>query len=129
MNPLILLLVGASGHRQVAEANQTLLGPSAYVFDPAIAASDIQQTADNVFKKMEANQFGPERVALLFKPGKYHIAFNVGFYTQVAGLGLNPDEVHIDGGTDVPANWMRNANATCNFWRSLENYAVTPSAN
>jgi len=29
----------------------------------------------------------------------------------------------------VPANWMRNANATCNFWRSFENYAVTPSAN
>ena len=129
MNLLFLLVVGVGNRLQVGEANRTLLGPNVYVFDAAMSASDIQQTADNVFKKMEANQFGPERVALLFKPGTYHVAFNVGFYTQVAGLGLNPDDVQIDGGTDVPAEWMRNANATCNFWRSLENYAVTPSAN
>ena len=129
MHLLFLLVIGGATRLQVAEANRTLLGPSVYVFDPGMAATEIKQTADTVFKKMEANQFGPERVALLFKPGTYHAAFNVGFYTQVAGLGPNPDDVQIDGGTDVPANWMRNANATCNFWRSFENYAVTPSAN
>jgi len=128
MNLLCLLLVGGVAHHQAAEANRTLLGPNVYVFDAGMTASGIQQTADDLFKKMEANQFGPERVALLFKPGAYHAAFNVGFYTQVAGLGLTPDDVQIDGGTNVPANWLRNANATCNFWRSFENYAVTPSA-
>jgi hypothetical protein len=125
----LLLALGGLARHQGAEANRTLFGPNVYVFDPGMAQSDIQQTADTIFSKMEANQFGPERVAFLFKPGAYHVAFNVGFYTQVAGLGLNPDDVQIDGGTDVPAHWMKNANATCNFWRSFENYAVTPSSN
>lgn len=129
MTLLLLLVAGKAARIQVAEANRTLLGPNVYVFDAGMAASDIQQTAQGVFKKMEANQFGPERVALLFKPGAYHAAFDVGFYTQVAGLGQNPDDVQIDGATNVPANWMPNANATCNFWRSFENYAVTPSSN
>ena len=65
---------------------------------------------------------------MLFKPGKYDVTFNVGFYTHVAGLGRNPDDVHINGGVNVNAKWMPNANATCNFWRTLENFAVTPSA-
>src|ERR1700680_1755645 len=103
MTLLLLLVLGGATHRQVAGANQTLLGPNVYVFDASMPASDIQQTADNIFKKMEADQFGPERVALLFKPGTYHVAFDVGFYTQVAGLGLNPDDVQIDGGTDGAA--------------------------
>jgi hypothetical protein len=77
---------------------------------------------------MEFNQFGSERYALLFKSGEYNVTFNVGFYTHVAGLGQNPDDVHINGGVNVNAQWMPNANATCNFWRSFENFAVTPSS-
>jgi hypothetical protein len=91
-------------------------------------AAQIQQTFDEIFKKMEADQFGPERYALLFKPGKYKNTVNVGFYTQVAGLGSNPDDVQIEGGVNVPANWLPNANATCNFWRSVENLAITPNS-
>ena len=91
-------------------------------------AADIQSTATGIFSKMESNQFGSERFALLFKPGTYHVNFNVGFYTHVAGLGRNPDDVHINGGVNVNAQWMPNANATCNFWRTLENFAVTPSS-
>ena len=91
-------------------------------------AADIQTTAAGIFSKMESNQFGSERYALLFKPGKYNVTFNVGFYTHVAGLGQNPDDVQINGGVNVNAQWMPNANATCNFWRTLENFAVTPSS-
>jgi hypothetical protein len=110
------------------KANSTNFGPNVFVFDPNMPAADIRKTADDVFAKMEANEFGTERYALLFKPGKYDVTFNVGFYTHVAGLGRNPDDVHINGGVNVPAEWMPNANATCNFWRTLENFAVTPSA-
>jgi hypothetical protein len=109
-------------------ANSTLFGPNVFVFDPKMPAADVQKTANDLFKKMEANEFGSERYALLFKPGKYDVTFNVGFYTHVAGLGRGPDDVHINGGVNVPAEWMPNANATCNFWRALENFAVTPSA-
>jgi hypothetical protein len=109
-------------------ANATVFGPNVYVFDPSMPSADIQGTANGIFSKMESNQFGPERFALLFKPGKYHVTFDVGFYTQLAGLGRNPDDVSIDGGVNVNARWMPNGNATCNFWRALENFAVTPSA-
>jgi hypothetical protein len=109
-------------------ASTTIFGPKVYVFDPSMPSVDIQKTAAEIFSKMESNQFGPERFALLFKPGGYNVTFDVGFYTQVAGLGRNPDEVSIKGGVNVNAKWMPNGNATCNFWRSLENFAVTPSA-
>jgi hypothetical protein len=111
-----------------SKANSTLFGPNVFVFDPKMPAADVEKTANGIFAKMEANEFGPERYALLFKPGKYDVTFNVGFYTHVAGLGQNPDDVHIHGGVNVPAEWMPNANATCNFWRTLENFAITPSS-
>ncbi|NOU98723.1 Ig-like domain-containing protein [Paenibacillus planticolens] len=101
-------------------------GKNVYVFDPAMPAADIQTIATNVFTKQETNQFGSERYALLFKPGTYSTAVRVGFYTHVAGLGKMPDDVMINGGVTVDANWMANHNATQNFWRSIENFAVTP---
>src|SRR5262245_57291525 len=78
-----------------SRANSTVLGPNVFVFDPKMPAADIQKTANDIFKKMEANEFGSERYALLFKPGKYDVTFNVGFYTHVAGLSQNPDDVQI----------------------------------
>ena len=53
--------------------------------------------------------------------------FHVGFYTQVAGLGQNPDDVLPDGGVNINAQWSGGA-ALDNFWRSVENFAVFPSA-
>lgn len=120
--------VGASGGTPVCEANTTLLGPNVYVFDPSMPAADIQKTATDIYKKMEANQFGPERYAMLFKPGQYDVTFNVGFYTHVAGLGMNPDDVQINGGVNVNAKWA-DGMALNNFWRTLENFAITPSSN
>jgi hypothetical protein len=112
----------------VSTANTTLFGPNVYVFDTSMPAADIEKTAASIFSRMESNQFGRERYALLFKPGAYNVTFSVGFYTHVAGLGRSPDEVSINGGVNVNAQWMPNANATCNFWRTLENFAVTPSS-
>src|SRR5262249_31462434 len=111
-----------------SKANTPIFGPNVFVFDPRMPATAIHKTATDIFSKMEANEFGPERYALLFKPGKYDVTFNVGFYTHVAGLGQNPDDVTINGGVNVPAEWMPNANATGNFWRTLENFAVAPSS-
>ena len=104
------------------------LGSNVLIFDSTMPQAAIQQQIDKIYAVERRNEFGPERYALLFKPGKYDVTFNVGFYTHVAGLGRGPDDVHINGGVNVPADWMPNANATCNFWRSLENFAVTPSA-
>ncbi|KAK7748406.1 hypothetical protein SLS62_008562 [Diatrype stigma] len=115
------------GGPPISTANQTIFGENVYVFDASMAPADIQAKATSIFRQMEANQFGAERYALLFKPGVYPVLFDVGFYTQVAGLGRDPDDVLIEGGANVPAYWMPNRNATCNFWRAFENFAVNAS--
>ncbi|KAI0023289.1 hypothetical protein F4780DRAFT_769388 [Xylariomycetidae sp. FL0641] len=112
---------------QVSQANATIFGPNVFVFDPTMPAPEVQGKVTEIFRRMEANEFGAERYAILFKPGTYNILFDVGFYTQVSGLGQNPDEVLIEGGVNVPAYWMPNRNATCNFWRTFENFAINAS--
>ncbi|TJY41574.1 DUF1349 domain-containing protein [Cohnella pontilimi] len=119
-----------TGHAEPAAAassTQPDFGPNVYVFDPSTPAADIQSISDGIFRKQETNQFGTERYALLFKPGVYNANIRLGFYTHVAGLGQMPDDVTINGGVTVDANWMANHNATQNFWRSTENLAVIPT--
>jgi hypothetical protein len=113
--------------RTVSRANKTVLGKNVYVFDAAMSAAGIHQIARDIFRKMESNQFASQGYALLFKPGKYRLNFNVGFYTEVAGLGQNPDDVLIDGGVNVNAQWSGGA-ALDNFWRTISNFALVPSA-
>ncbi|MGW8330428.1 RICIN domain-containing protein [Streptomyces sp. NPDC055897] len=101
-------------------------GPNVSVFDPSMSASAIQGRLNQVFAQQEKNQFGAQRYALLFKPGTYSADANVGFYTQVAGLGLSPDDVTINGAVHAEADWFQ-GNATQNFWRSAENLSVNPA--
>ncbi len=98
-------------------------GPNVMIFDPT--DSDIQKRVDAVFDQQERAQFGQGRFALLFKPGQYNLNVEVGFYTHVAGLGRLPGDVTIDGAVRTDASWM-NYNATCNFWRCVENLTVKP---
>ncbi|HZR19390.1 MAG TPA: coagulation factor 5/8 type domain-containing protein [Verrucomicrobiae bacterium] len=100
-------------------------GPNVLIFDPGM--TNIQSRVDEVFHKQERNQFGPDRFAYLFKPGHYDLDVQVGFYTQVLGLGRSPDEVTITGAVRAKAQWMTRSNATCNFWRCAENLSVVPT--
>lgn len=111
----------------ISGANSTIFGPNVYVFDPSMSTADIQNVSTTIFNKQETNQFGSERYALLFKPGSYNVNIREGFYTHVAGLGQNPDDVNITGGFNVDAKWA-DGNATQNFWRSVENIKITPSS-
>nr|WP_245687094.1 RICIN domain-containing protein [Peterkaempfera griseoplana] len=101
-------------------------GPNVTVFDPSMPAATIQSRLNTVFGQQESNQFGAQRYALLFKPGSYSVDANVGFYTQVAGLGLSPDDVTINGAVHAEADWFQ-GNATQNFWRDAENLSVNPT--
>ncbi|WP_189780178.1 RICIN domain-containing protein, partial [Streptomyces tauricus] len=103
------------------------LGPNVTVFDPSTPAATIQNSLNAAFAQQETNQFGTARKAFLFKPGTYDANANVGFYTQVAGLGLSPDDVNIRGSVHAEADWFQ-GNATQNFWRSAENLSVTPTS-
>ncbi|MBT2901594.1 coagulation factor 5/8 type domain-containing protein [Streptomyces sp. McG3] len=100
------------------------LGPNVHVFDPS--TPDIQGKVDEIFKKQESDQFGTDRYALMFKPGTYdNINAQIGFYTQIAGLGLNPNDTTFNGDVTVDAGWF-DGNATQNFWRSAENLTLNP---
>lgn len=113
------------GTPRAAASTATDLGPNVLVFDPSMPATQVQASVDAVFARQQANQFGTERFALLFLPGTYDVDVNVGFYTHVAGLGMSPDDVVINGHVTVDAQWF-NGNATQNFWRCAENLSVTP---
>lgn len=101
------------------------LGPNTVIFDPSMSASSIQSKLNSIFSQQQSNQFGGQRYAVFFKPGTYSADVNVGFYTQVAGLGLSPDAVTINGAVHAEADWFQ-GNATQNFWRDAENMSVNP---
>ncbi|MER6473263.1 RICIN domain-containing protein [Streptomyces collinus] len=102
------------------------LGPNVVVFDPSMSSSAIQGKLDTIFRQQESDQFGSRRYAVLFKPGAYSADVNVGFYTQVLGLGLTPDAVTVNGAVHAEADWFQ-GNATQNFWRGAENLSVNPT--
>jgi hypothetical protein len=118
--------VRAAGAQIQAPPGSTDLGPNVDVFDPGMPREAIQARLNAVFKAQETNQFGASRNALLFKPGTYSVDANIGFNTQIAGLGLSPDDVAIQGHVHAEADWMGD-NGTDNFWRAAENMSVFPS--
>jgi len=77
------------------------------------------------------NQFGTQRYALLFELGTYGssdhpLNFQVGYCTMVAGLGLSPNDVVINGSIYVRNQCFgaNNCIALVNFWRSLSNLTI-----
>ncbi len=72
------------------KASAPKLGSSVHIFDPSMPQSQIQSTVDAIGTQQVNNEFGPQRYALLFKPGTYGskanpLNFRVGFYTSVSG--------------------------------------------
>ena len=102
-------------------------GKNVLILDPSMPASSVQSKVDAIFNRQESNQFGDNRYAILLKPGTYSNSINVGFYTQLLGLGQTPDAVNIKGDVQVNAAWHR-SDATQNFWRGIENLSVTPTS-
>ena len=121
-----------------ASLHQSDFGPNVHIFNPAMPQSEIQAVVDAVANQQISNQFGTQRYALLFEPGTYGsstdpLNFQVGYYTSVAGLGLSPNDVVINGSIDVRNQCFgtNNCTALVNFWRSLSNLTInvtTPNA-
>ncbi|HEY2698684.1 MAG TPA: discoidin domain-containing protein [Pseudonocardiaceae bacterium] len=112
------------------------LGPNVYVFTPSMSQASIQSTINTIDNQQAYNQFGTQRDALLFAPGTYGSAANpltipVGYYTSIAGLGQNPNQVTINGTIDAynqcDGGSQTSCNATTNFWRSISNLTLNVS--
>ncbi len=117
-----------------APTAQSPFGPNVKIFDPSMPQAQIQATVDAVQKQQVDNEMGTQRYSLLFKPGTYGTAadpliFQVGYYTEVAGLGLNPGDVTINGEVNVFNRCLTadNCIALDNFWRSLSNLTINPT--
>ncbi|HUA70297.1 MAG TPA: coagulation factor 5/8 type domain-containing protein [Solirubrobacteraceae bacterium] len=110
------------------------LGPNVIVLSPDMPQATIQSTLDTIATQQVPNQFGTQRYAILFEPGTYGsgsdpLVFQIGYYTQVAGLGAEPGDVTINGAIDVFNDQCSTApKTTCdglvNFWRSLSNLTL-----
>ncbi len=113
-------------------SSQPDLGPNVLVFDPSMPTSQIQAEVQAIADQQSTDQFGTGRYALLFKPGTYGtpenpLVFQVGYYTEVAGLGSSPSDVVINGQIDVFDQCGLgggDCNALVNFWRSLSNLTI-----
>ncbi len=127
----LLALAATASH---AQPN---LGPNTLIFDPSMPTAEIQAAVDAVAAKQVSNQFGADRYALLFKPGVYGadtpLILQVGYYTDVAGLGASPTDVTINGHVDVYNQCFTNPDgspnciALDNFWRSVSNLTINVS--
>src|ERR1700681_2276141 len=114
-----------------ASSGQPNFGANVYIFTPSTPQSTIQATVDAVANTQVSHQFGTQRCALLFEPGTYGssanpLIFQVGYYTTVAGLGLAPADVTINGAINVSNQCDSTGSCTAlvNFWRSLSNLTI-----
>jgi hypothetical protein len=128
---LTTLSILAPASAQPLAARPPDLGPNVLVFDPGMPLDQIQAAVDAVAAQQVDSEMGTGRFTLLFKPGVYGSAaapltFQVGYYTEVAGLGASPGDVVINGHVDVYNRCLTpdNCIALVNFWRSLSNLTV-----
>jgi hypothetical protein len=113
--------------------NTTLLfGPNTCVFTPTTPQATIQADLNAIAAQQvpNASQFDSQRYDILFAPGTYGsttdpLIFEVGYYTEVAGLGLTPGQTVIYGAAEVNNQCL---SGSCvgldNFWRSLSNLTI-----
>jgi hypothetical protein len=123
--------VGVASAQSHPTAGAADFGPNVKIFDPSMPQSEIQATVDAIANQQVDDEMGTRRYALLFKPGTYGtpenpLIFQVGYYTEVAGLGLSPGDVTINGHVDVYNRCLTPTNciALVNFWRSLSNLTI-----
>jgi hypothetical protein len=116
-------------------ANVAAFGPNVCVFSDTMSQATIQSDLNNIATQQvpATNQFDSQRYAIFFQPGTYGspgdpLVFQVGYYTEVAGLGFMPQDTVIDGAIDVFNNLCTagtsNCNSDDNFWRSLSNLTL-----
>ena len=116
-------------------ANVAAFGPNVCVFNDTMSQATIQNDLNSIATQQVpvASQFDSQRYAVLFQPGTYGSAanplvFQVGYYTEVAGLGAMPQDTVVNGAIDVFNNLCtagtQDCNSDDNFWRSMSNLTL-----
>lgn len=102
----------------------SMFGVNTYIFSEKDDVASINEVTSTIFEKQHYQQFGEDRYAIAFKSGDYTGTniINVGYYTQILGLGKTPYDVQLNN-VHAPAALSGN-NATCNFWVGIENVMI-----
>ena len=115
------------------DAASAVFGPNVCVFSDTMSQAAIQADLNAISTQQVpvGSQFDSNRYSVFFEPGTYGSAadplvFQVGYYTQVAGLGAQPSQTVINGAIDVFNNLCGggSCNADDNFWRSMSNLTL-----
>jgi hypothetical protein len=117
------------------DATVAAFGPDVCVFNDSMSQAAIQNDLNAISTQQVpvSAQFDSQRYAVFFDPGTYGSAadplvFQVGYYTEVAGLGAMPQDTVINGAAEVYNNdctpGTTNCNSDLNFWRSLSNLTL-----
>jgi hypothetical protein len=129
------ILTGQDASSMCPGANVAAFGPNVCVFNDTMSQTTIQADLNNIATQQVpvASQFDSQRYTIFFQPGTYGssadpLVFQVGYYTQVAGLGFMPQDTVINGAIDVFNNLCTAGTSDCNsddnFWRSLSNLTL-----
>jgi hypothetical protein len=115
-----------------------------YLFKETDDQALIQKTIDAIYtsflnEKGQAvytseAEWSKNRFALLFQPGNYpNVKLKVNYYTQILGLGENPNQVNLNtvyvDNFCLPGSIQSclTMGALNNFWRGLENVTLKPT--
>ncbi|WP_234985642.1 glycoside hydrolase family 55 protein [Demequina sp. NBRC 110051] len=110
------------------------LGPNVTLIDPSMTTAQIEQIMGDLADQQRDAEMTEARHAVLFMPGEYGaedpLHVEVGYYTEVAGLGEQPGDVDITGTIEVYNRCLAdggtgNCIALVNFWRTLANLHLT----
>jgi hypothetical protein len=109
-------------------------GPNVTIYSPDTPAADIQADLDALNAQQVDAEMSTERRAVYFLPGEYGSAADplqvqVGYYTEVAGLGASPEDVTVHGAVEVYNRCLAdggtsNCLALVNFWRTISNLSI-----
>jgi hypothetical protein len=124
-----IVTTGAAATTALASSGAPDFGSNVLILNPSMPQSQVQAAVDSVSSQQVNNQFGTQRYALLFEPGTYGSAahplvIQVGYYTSVAGLGLSPNDVVINGAIVSFNQCFGLCTGLNNFWRSVSNLTL-----
>jgi hypothetical protein len=106
-------------------------GPNVTIYSPDTPVDEIEAELDTLADQQRDAEMSSVRKAVYFLPGQYGSAenplqFDVGYYTEVAGLGASPTDVDINGSIEVYNRCLAadNCIALVNFWRTISNLSL-----
>ena len=106
---------------------RSALGPNVKVFSNNDPQADIQAYISTIFERMAWDEFGTDRHAILFMPGRYEdVNVYAGYYTSVAGLGYLPTDVEV-AKLEIVQHPLTGSMLT-NFWRTVENFTANSTS-